>query len=836
MSVRLPSHIKPIRYEIILQPNLEDFTFKGEETIELSLEKDTKFVTLHSVDLKIESNKAKISYDKENETVTLAFPKALKKGTQEINLKFRGILGDNLKGFYRSRYEHKGKEKYLATTQFEATDARRAFPSFDEPSHKAIFDITLIIPKGHTAISNSIESEVLEHETGLKVVKFQSTPKMSTYLLAFITGEFEWIEDKTKRGTLVRIFTTPGKKEHGKFALEVTVKTLEFYEEFFGIPYPLPALDLIAIPDFSAQAMENWGAVTYRETAILVDPKNTSLINKQWVALVIAHELAHQWFGNLVTMEWWTDLWLNEGFASFIEYLAVDHLFPAWDIWTQFVYLDLGAALGLDSLENTHPIEVEIHHPKEISEIFDRVSYSKGASVIRMIAEYLGEKDFREGLKHYLKTHQYGNARTKDLWKALEKVSKKPVSKIMGVWTSKSGYPVIEVEEKNGELKLTQSRFFSSKISKENSKDATTWMVPISTETKKGIQKHLMDKKSINLKVASGDWLKLNAKQTALARVKYPRKMLEALEKALKQKELGTPDRLGIVSDSFALARSGDSTASYALELLASYKEETEYPVWMEVASRLRELDSLFFDEDFYPQLKKYSGEIFAGIGKKVGWEEKKGEKHSTTLLRSTALGMLGGFGDKETIQRARELFGKILKGEQINPNLRGVVYNLIAENGGEKEYKDLLNLYRTIPMMEEKNRIQRALGNFQKEALLQKTLDFSLTKEVRSQDAPFLIGAVFNNPRGKKLAWEFLKKNWGELKRRYSGDFMLPRLISFASSLTTKEEGKDVENFFKKNKTREAAKAIAQTLEAIYSNDEWKKRDREKIKTFLRV
>ncbi len=472
-SVRLPEYVKPERYKVMLKPDLKKFTFEGEETIYLNLEKATKQITLHSIELKIESAEwvhkgkenwaGKITYDKKMETAIFSFKNNLEKGKGELKLKFKGILNDKMRGFYRSKY---GEGKHLATTQFESTDARRAFPCFDEPSQKAIFDVTLIIPQGTKAISNTIESEVLEHESGYQIVNFAPTPKMSTYLLAFIVGDFEYIEGRTLDNVLVRVFTTPGKKEQAKFALDVAKKCLEFYNNYFGVDYPLPVLDMIAIPDFAAGAMENWGAVTYRESTVLIDEINSSVGNKQWVAMVIAHELAHQWFGNLVTMKWWTHLWLNEGFASFIEYLAIDHIFPEWDIWTQFVGTELSDAFSLDALNNTHPIEVEVGNPAEISEIFDRVSYSKGASILRMLWKYLGEKDFQKGLQHYLKKHAYGNAETEDLWNALEKVSGKPVAKVMANWTSKSGHPLVRVQVTGDRLKLTQSRFFSSPISK----------------------------------------------------------------------------------------------------------------------------------------------------------------------------------------------------------------------------------------------------------------------------------------------------------------------------------------------------------------------------------
>ncbi|MCR4305983.1 MAG: M1 family metallopeptidase, partial [Candidatus Daviesbacteria bacterium] len=555
-KVRLPAHVRPERYKIMLKPDLNEFTFTGEETILLSLDKPTKEITLHAVELKIESAEfihqtkevwaGKITYDKKAETATFSFSKNIQKGKGQLKLTFKGILTDKMRGFYRSKYELNGKTKHLATTQFESTDARRAFPCFDEPAQKAIFDVTLMVPAKTVAISNTLESNIREHESGYKIVEFAPTPKMSTYLLAFIVGDFEYIEGKTKNGVLVRVFTTPGKKEQARFALDVACKTLDFYDNYFNIPYPLPVLDMIAIPDFAAGAMENWGAVTYRESALLVHEEVSSTANKQRVALVIAHELAHQWFGNLVTMEWWTHLWLNEGFACFIEYLAIDHIFPEWDIWTQFVGTELAEAFALDALKNTHPIEVEVGHPAEISEIFDTVSYAKGASVLRMLWQYLGEKDFQRGLQHYLKRHAYGNAETDDLWKALEEISGKPVGKIMKNWTSCAGHPLIRVQGTGYRVQLTQSRFFSSSISKKESKDQTIWSIPLSSLRMQGSNNqfvnmdsrlrgndtsNLMDKKSITIPgLKDNEWIKLNSGEASLVRVDYPQEYLKKLE------------------------------------------------------------------------------------------------------------------------------------------------------------------------------------------------------------------------------------------------------------------------------------------------------------------
>ncbi len=846
-NVKLPAHVKPERYKIMLKPDLKNFTFEGEETIYLILEKATREIILHSVDLILESDGAKVSYDKKAETAKLTFPKTILAGKHELKLKFKGILTDKMRGFYRSKYG----EKYLALTQFEATDARRAFPCFDEPSQKAIFDVTLMIPGHLRAISNTIESNIREHESGYKIVEFEPTPKMSTYLLAFIVGEFEYIEGESVKGKggrkiTVRVFTTPGKKEQARFALDVAIKCMDFYEKYFDIPYPLPVLDMIAIPDFAANAMENWGAVAYRESAIFVTEGYTSTQNKQWVAMVIAHELAHQWFGNLVTMEWWTHLWLNEGFASFIEYLAIDHIFPEWDIWTQFVGTELADAFSLDALKNTHPIEVEVGHPAEISEIFDRVSYSKGASVLRMLWKYLGEKDFQKGLQHYLKKHAYGNAETEDLWKALEEVSGKKVGKIMANWTSRPGHPVIRAQGLGSRVKLTQERFFSSPISKRETKDKTIWSIPLNGQ--------LMDKKTAS-HIGSG---KLNVGEVSLVRIDYPHEYLKRLEEDVKGGKFSAPDRLGLIRDSFDLAQSGNSPTTLALELAKSYIKEEDYTVWNELTGKIAKLNSLLVYEDFYTNFQKYGQEIYKGIAQKMSWEKKKGEKHTDALLRGMVLNMLGGFGDKEIISKAFTLFSNAtsshperIEGSQdlksrdfsliarndkniIDPDLRGVVYNLVAENGGSKEWNTMLKMYKEEDNQQEKERLGRALGKFKSKTLLSKTLDFSISKYVRFQNTLGIIASVWHNPEGRYLAWEFVKKEWKLLKERYAGGHYFTRVFQPAGEFTKVSDALDLEKFVRKNPVPEAQRTVAQALERIYSNADWLKRDRKGIKKFL--
>src|SRR3990167_8780239 len=436
------------------EPVFKNFTFNGKEIITVNCKEHVNLITLHCAELKIRSchvrhngisEKAITKTDGKKEELTIIIKKKIK-GTAFVEIAFTGELNDRLLGFYRSQYKQNGKTKYLATSQFEAADARRAFPCWDEPEAKATFDISIIAENKFTAISNMpvISKKKMKNKT---LYKFAKTPVMSTYLVYLGVGEFEYLTGKIGK-TQVRVITTKGNKSKGKYSLELGKKLLLSYEKYFGIKYPLPKLDLIAIPDFASGAMENWGAITFRETILLYDPKTSSTRTKQYIAEVISHEIAHQWFGNLVTMKWWNDLWLNESFATFMATKFVDKFYPEWDLWTQFFYLDTISAFSLDSLQNSHKIEVEVLNPNEMDEIFDAISYSKGASVIRMLEQYLGEEIFRKGLQNYLSKFKYGNAKTDDLWTSLEKMSKKPVRKIMNTWTKQVGYPLVSINSK----------------------------------------------------------------------------------------------------------------------------------------------------------------------------------------------------------------------------------------------------------------------------------------------------------------------------------------------------------------------------------------------------
>ncbi|MES2930358.1 MAG: M1 family metallopeptidase [Patescibacteria group bacterium] len=880
-SVRLVPHVRPERYTLILKPDLEAFIFEGKEVIDIIINKPVTEITLHSKDIKIQTAEIvqkknadfayKISYDEKAETVTFFFKNFIAKGKAKLSIIFSGMINEHLRGFYRSRYTIDGVEKHLATTQFESTDARRAFPCFDEPAHKAIFDVSLIVPGTHTAISNTLPTKISEHEGGYKVVEFASTPRMSTYLLAFIIGEFEYIEGWTKGGgkvsaeisrsgraisaskknsseeirgpeisagagmtpqsVQIRVFTTPGKKHQAKFALDVAIRSLEFYNEYFDIPYPFPVLDLIAIPDFESAAMENWGAVTFRETALLVDENNTSLSTKQWVAVVIAHEIAHQWFGNLVTMRWWTDLWLNEGFASYMENLCVDHMFPDWHIWDLYLADRYTVALRLDSLANSHPIEVTVHHPDEISEIFDMVSYAKGSAVIRMIAQYLGYEKFRDGLRHYLKKHSYGNTDTKDLWHSFEKVSRKPVTKMMESWTGRTGYPLISISQTKNQWSARQERFFSSRISAKNNKEKTLWHIPFAYESNKESEIMLATKKSFPLIGSSIG--KINKDEGSFLRVRYDKATLARLRSEIENNTLPVADRLGIIRDLFALAEGGYIGTAEALEFSLAYKNEEQYIVWFEITSGISKVYNLIRDEVFKESFRSYARSLFTPIAEKMTFEEHKGEDHSQKFLRSLSLSHAAAYGNKTIIRQAHELFKERNK-NPIRADIRSAVYGIVAAEGSTKEWETFQKLYIKETHHEEQERFGRALASFRDKTLLARTLMFTLSKHVRMQDAPFLLSAVWQNSNGRDLAWKFIQHNWKETTKRFGEGGFISRILSALGTHIKIKDARDAKKFFAKNPAPEADRTLEQAYERIHSNAAWIKADRQTVKKWL--
>ena len=854
-AVILPANVKPTRYRLTLEPDLTDFTFSGEEAIEIDVLEATDEITLNSAEIEVQTSRlvvdgqedlepSDVTFDAGNETVTFRFGRPVREGRARLDITFKGELNDRLRGFYRSHYtDIDGNEQYLATTQFEATDARRAFPCWDEPALKAVFDVTLVVPADLVAVSNMPVADEREVRPGTTAVHFEESPVMSTYLLAFVVGDLAKVEKPAADGTLIRVWTTRGKEEQGRFALETSVSLLAYFNEYFGIPYPLPKLDHLAIPDFAAGAMENWGAITYREIALLIDEGNSSAGSRQRVAEIISHEMAHMWFGDLVTMAWWNDLWLNESFASWMGDKAVDNLYPEWEMWTQFLTQDTNRALSLDGLKNSHPIEQEVSNPAEIGQLFDAISYSKGASIIRMLENFMGEEPFRSGLHDYLTAHQHANARTQDLWSAFGDASGLPVVEIMDTWVKQTGYPVLEVATTRHadaiDVGLTQRRFTYESIV-EAQDDDTVWMVPVGVRTASDAEPRstVMEDRQSTTRVepapygTADEWIKVNPLQTGFYRVKYPADELGKLTAPISNRVLPPSDRLGLQSDAYALARAGHIPATDFLTLAESYKNETDASVCSDLAANLGGIDVLLWDESFYPNAQAFGRSIFGPMAERIGWDPKAGEGHLDALLRSTVLSQLGAYGDGGTLQEGKARFAAYLDDRaNVNPDIRGLVFGLAAQSGDRSTYDEMWQRHGEASMEEEKVRLLIALSRFEQPELLAETLERSLTDAVRVHDTITAAAAVAGNRQGRDMAWEFLKDNWDEFHRRYSeGGFGLMRLVSITSGFTTAERREDVERFFADHPTPAAERSIRQSLERIRLNIAWLDRNRDDL------
>ena len=855
-AVVLPSNVKPSRYRLTLQPDLDTFTFKGQQTVDIEIVTPTARIMLNTAELDISdvtlrregkaTSAGSIALDADTETATLDFGQTLSPGPAQLEMKFTGILNDRLVGFYRSEYQDAGGQtRHLATTQFEPTDARRSFPCWDEPAQKAAFDVTLVFDDSLQAVSNTPIVEETSAGPGLKSVRFGETPVMSTYLLAFVVGDLVSVEADAANGTRIGVWTTRGKENQAGFALDTSVKLLGYFNDYFGIPYPLPKLDHIAIPDFAAGAMENWGCITYRETALLVDPDNSSAGTRQRVAEVVAHEMAHMWFGDLVTMEWWDDLWLNESFASWMGTKSVDWLFPDWEMWTQFVNMDTNRALSLDGLKNSHPIEQEVKNPAEVSQLFDAISYSKGGSVLRMLENFLGPEVFQGGLFRYLKGHEYGNARTQDLWAALEEESGLPVTSIMNSWVLQTGYPVLQVEADRRadevQLSLTQERFVYDRLLGDEEPNPEVWQVPVSVSGPgQASASTVMDEKEAVISLAaarpSEDWYKINSDQTGFFRVNYTGEDWQRLAPAISALALPATDRLGIQNDAYALSRAGLLPITQFLELAGSYSGETDASVWSDLASNLRDIEQLIAGEAVHPSYQRFGRELFGPAARRAGWTPRPGDGHLDSLLRSTVLGQSGSYNDQETLAQASDLFRQYLENpDAVHPDLRGIVFSLAAQAGDRTTYDQLWELEERTGLQEEKIRLLLAMSRFQDIELLNDTLEDSLSSRVRSQDTITVVASVAANPMGRMPAWEFVKNNWGEFDRRYGGGgFGLMRLVSIVNSFTTEEQMADVENFFTENPAPAAERTIRQALERMRLNIRWLELNRPALNSWF--
>jgi len=827
---RLLKSIQPTYYRLDLDIDMAGFSYALDEELEFELLASTAQLELHCNGPKVEAatidgqTVTAVRYDRAEETVILTAPGELAPGPHRLKLKISGVVSDSLHGLYRSSYQSEGQTQYWATTQFEATHARECFVCIDEPAAKATFTTSLSVPTGLTVVSNAPVTKT-QGQAGRTRHQFEPTPIMSTYLVAFIVGEMAYTETTTKHGVTVRVYTTPDKRDDGRFALETAAQTLDFYTEYFGIPYPLAKLDMLAVPDFAAGAMENWGAVTYRESDLLISEGSSAQSNRERVAMVVTHELAHQWFGNLVTMAWWTDLWLNEGFASWIQYLASDHLFPEWKFWEKFVADDYSGARELDSLANTHPIEVEVRHPSEISEIFDAISYEKGASVIRMLHHYLGDQAFRGGLQAYLRRYQYTSATTADLWSELESYSKQPVSAVMSAWTKQPGYPIVSFAD--GAIKQKRFGDHSSPL---------LWPVPISAVTSQGEIKRTelfsTTKAATELKLTG--WFKPNLDQTAFYITGYTAGQLEQLSPKIPQ--LNAIDRWGVLTDALALNRQGQLGAKPVLELLRAYRPDDNLIVWKAIAAGLGDYRLLAEGSDCQKPLEQFVIQLSDRLVNRLGWQAAPNEENYQTLLRPIILMLAGMAGDRDVWHEALTQFGGYMANGNLDPNLRQTVYRLSGKFGDAATQTQLWQLYRDSDQQEEKRRLFYGLASASDKAAIDKVLAATLSPDVRSQDSIIYLAYTLFNDEAKQQSWDFIKEHWAELKQRYGGaGHMLSRLPTYLSMVFASSEVADeIESFLAANGTPEMSRSIKQGVERIRIQADWRKRDLEAIASFL--
>lgn len=667
---------------------------------------------------------------------------------------------------------------------------------------------------------------------------------MSTYLLAFVVGDFDYIKAKSSDGILTQIYTPKGKSQLGNYALDVATKVIPYYKEYFKIAYPLPKIDLISVMDFAFGGMENWGLIIAREMCLLVDMDNTSTTRKQRIALLVSHEIAHQWFGNLVTMKWWDDLWLNEGYASFVEFLCVNHLYPEYDIWTQFVTDTYIPALELDALKNTHSIQIPINHPSEIDEIFDAISYNKAASIIRMLHSFIGDENFKKGMNIYLKRYSYKNAETNDLWEALEEASNLPVKQIMPTWTKQKGFPILEVnhhwQDSDLILKISQRRFF---IDGTKSGENNLWIIPIqissATSPNKEILNCIMDEKIKEFTIKNinrNTWIKINSGTIGYYRTKYSEELLELLIGGIKNSELPPLDRLGILNDTLAFARAGETSTVEVLKLLQSFQMEFNSTVWSSIITCLDEIGLILNNSDFENLFKIFGRSILRTIYTKLGWDTKSNESHLETILRPCILEKMIFLDNEETINEAKRKFELHLSGKCIlSPDLKNPVYKAVLRVGDNETLETMLKLYRETDLQEEKTRILKAIGTVRDEHLIIKVLNFLISDQVRLADTVLAIPSITITYKGRLLVWEFFKKNWNLFAERYNGSYLFPGLVKFVTQhFTTEDMAQEVEEFFENKSKASIERAILQGVECIRLNSTWLNRDKELIKNFL--
>ncbi|XP_051896154.1 aminopeptidase Ey-like [Pristis pectinata] len=883
--LRLPLALRPIHYQLSLWPRLEpdaqgDYHFSGNSSVLFHCHNRTDLILIHCDRLQFNSlsgrlarvwgpggrelhiSKSWVQNDTQYLVVRLADP--LKPGQNySMYTEFRGRLDDDLRGFYRSQYvDENGQTRIIATTQMQPTDARKAFPCFDEPAMKATFTISLTHGPGYTALSNMPVSDNKTLTVGNVIwynVTFQPTRKMSTYLLAFIVCDFGYVEQHSE-GTLIRIWARKPAiaQGQGDYALNVTGPILNFFETYYNVSYPLPKSDQIALPDFNAGAMENWGLITYRETALLYDRNLSSNGNKERVVKVIAHELAHQWFGNLVTLRWWNDLWLNEGFASYVEYLGADHAEPSWNLKMLIVLNDVYRVFAVDALASSHPLsskEEEINTPAQINELFDAISYSKGGSVLRMLSDFLTEEIFVTGLNSYLTKFSYDNTVYTNLFDHLQQAIKgkvalpASVNDIMSRWTLQMGFPVVTIDTEKGHI--SQKHFLldpNSNVTRP-SEFHYVWFVPIRWMRRNAQQQltWLLKKEdaNANMKYSGDDWVLANIDVVGYYRVNYDERNWNNLVKQLETNHSVLPiiNRAQIIADSFNLARAQYRHTTAALDTTKYLHNEREYIPWQAALDNLAYIRVMFDRSEVFGNMKKYMLQQVSPLydhfkSVTVNWT-KPSEGHMDQYNEINAMSVACSYGHQDCLNKAQELYRDWMKNPSVNNiplNLKTTVYCNAIASGGEKQWDFAWKMFQNATIATEADKLGVALACTKEPWLLNRYLMYSLDpSKVRKQDATSTISAIARNVVGQSLTWDFIRAKWSTIFEQYGGgSFSFSRLIaSVTERFSTEFELKQLEQFKKDNEHigfGSGTRAIEQALEKTKANIKWVKANRDSV------
>jgi aminopeptidase N/puromycin-sensitive aminopeptidase len=816
---RLASTVRPEHYTLALTPDLKTATFSGVETIDIVLDEPATAITLNAIEIAFQSvtiaaagqeQSATVTLDEQKQQATFTFPGKIPAGKATLHIRFTGILNNELRGFYLS----KTAKRNYAVTQFESTDARRAFPCFDEPAFKATYDVSLTVDAADTAISNSaIDTDTPGPAAGKHTLKFFTTPKLSTYLVAFLVGDFQCTSG-AQDGVAIRVCSTPDKVALTPYGLDVAKYVLHYFNNYFGIPYPLKKLDLIGIPDFEAGAMENFGAITYRETALLIDPNTASLNAKKEAALTIAHEMAHQWFGDLVTMKWWDNLWLNEGFATWMENKPVAAMHPEWNI-DQTVAADVNNTLNTDAQPTTRTIRAKADTPDEINQMFDGIAYGKAGAVLLSIENYLGPETFRKGVHNYLAAHLYANATAEDFWTAQTEASHKPVDKIMDSLVTQPGVPVLTFgEPQHGSVSVSQKRFFLSPG--QASGAAQKWTLPVCFKTGTAQDCQVLTPASSALKTPAAPLFFANAGGKGYYRSAYPAATCKALV-AQVESGLSPEERISLAGDEWAQVRANKATVGDYLDLLAALTADPNAAVlsaafapfasikW-QVASTVEERAAL--DEWVRAHL--------AGVYAKLP-PASPADAPNTRELRAQLFGLLGSYGkDPAVLAQAREIAAQFMADPaSVDPTLGQTALAIAAQNGDAALFDRLQKYYETSTNPELQVSTLRLLARFSDPALVRRALDYAVSSKVRNQDAAVQFSIALQSPSSHELAWEYIKTNWDKVQAQLTTE-MGGRLVGATGSLCSTDARDDVKQFFAVHKVPSTDRSLRHAIERI--------------------